>query len=198
MTEMPHTPDEDDDNGRYLTGQLLVAMPSMTDPRFARSVIFMCVHNANGAMGLVVNKLVDSISFPALLEQLNIEVGGLLQPRDVHYGGPVESGRGFVLHSMDYHQEGTVAVDDDFALTATVDILRAIAGGTGPRHAMLALGYAGWGAGQLDGELQANAWLNVPADESLVFDPEPDTKWERAMAKIGVNPMLLSGDAGRA
>ncbi|MDJ0895803.1 MAG: YqgE/AlgH family protein [Alphaproteobacteria bacterium] len=187
-----------DGDGAYFTGQLLVAMPAMTDPRFAKTVIYMCVHNPNGAMGLVINKHVESIGFPQLLEQLNIEVSGLLGDHHVFYGGPVESGRGFVLHSTDYVQDGTVQVDDGFALTATIDVLKAIACNEGPREAILALGYAGWGAGQLDGEVQANAWLNVPADEALVFDQEIDTKWERAMAKIGVDPVLLSGDAGRA
>jgi putative transcriptional regulator len=196
MDDHERTDEHEQDEG-YLTGQLLVAMPNMSDPRFSRSVIYMCVHNENGAMGLVVNRTVESLTFPELLQQLEIDAPQPVR-HPVHFGGPVESGRGFVLHSGDYVQEGTIMVDDDIALTATIDILRAIANGEGPRHSILALGYAGWGPGQLDGELQANAWLHVPADEVLLFDPDNDNKWQRAMAKIGVDPSILSGDAGHA
>ena len=182
----------------FLVGHLLVAMPQMQDPRFERSVIYLCAHNTEGAMGLVVNKLFSSLSFPDLLQQLDIPTGPRIQQIRVHFGGPVESGRGFVLHSDDYHKDGTLLVNAGFALTATVDILKAIAQGEGPRHSLLALGYAGWGPGQLESEITANGWLNVPADPGLVFDGGIDDKWVRAMAKLGIDPSLLSGDAGHA
>jgi putative transcriptional regulator len=184
-----------------MAGQLLIAMPQMRDPRFQRSVIYMCVHNSECAMGLVVNRLVSSLTFPDLLQQLNIDSENLKQTIRVHFGGPVESGRGFVLHSGDFQETGTTPVPGGLALTATIDILKSIAAGGGPRRSLLALGYAGWEAGQLDGELQANAWLSAPADEDIVFDSNLDTKWERAMAKIGIAPqqvMGLSGEAGHA
>lgn len=187
-----------DPSSGYLTGNLLIAMPQMRDPRFQRTVIYMCVHNPKGAMGLVVNRLVDSISFPDLLQQLNIDTDNLKQTIRVHFGGPVESGRGFVLHSDDFKDSGTTVVPGGLALTATIDILKAIAGGGGPRRCLLALGYAGWGAGQLDGELQANAWLSAPADEDIVFDGELESKWERALAKIGIAPRMLTGLSGEA
>jgi putative transcriptional regulator len=182
-----------------LTGQLLVAMPQMTDPRFARSVVYVCAHSeGEGAMGLVINKLVASLTMGELLTHLHLEpsaVGGL---HPVHFGGPVEPGRGFVLHSADYHEEATMAVGDEFAVTATLDILRAIGKGEGPRRSLLALGYAGWAPGQLDAEIQANGWLLVPADLDLVFGGENDAKWQRAIAKIGIDLSLLSSEAGHA
>lgn len=184
--------------GSYLTGQLIVAMPSMQDPRFARTVIYLCAHNEDAAMGLVVNRLIGSITFPDLLEQLEIEHSQADENIRVHFGGPVESGRGFVLHSTDYEQEGTLKVGPDIALTATVDILRDMAQGQGPRRHMLALGYAGWGRGQLDAEIQSNSWLNVEPDEGLVFDMDLEGKWERAIAKLGIDFSMLSGDAGHA
>jgi putative transcriptional regulator len=182
----------------YLTGQLLIAMPGMRDSRFARTVIYLCAHNADGAMGLVVNRLVGAITFPDLLTQLGIESRPVTEEIRVHFGGPVESGRGFVLHSGDYTQEGTLRVNPEVGLTATIDILRDIADGAGPRLQLLALGYAGWGPGQLDSEIQANGWLHVAADEKLVFDADLDSKWERAIAKLGIDPSMLSGDAGHA
>jgi putative transcriptional regulator len=186
------------ENEKYLVGQLLVAMPGMQDPRFAKSVIYMCAHNAEGAMGLVVNRTFESLTFPDLLEQLEIETTPRTERISVHFGGPVETGRGFVLHSPEYLQDGSLVVDAGFALTATVDILKDIAKGAGPRRCLLALGYAGWGPGQLDSEIRANGWLNVAADDDLVFDDTLDTKWERAMAKIGIDPSMLSGFAGHA
>jgi putative transcriptional regulator len=182
----------------FLVGQLLVAMPQMEDQRFSRSVIYVCAHSAEGAMGLVVNKVLESLSFPDLLEQLEIPTGPRMQQIRVHFGGPVESGRGFVLHSDDYRHDGTLMVRGGFALTATVDILKALAEGAGPRQSLLALGYAGWGPGQLESEMTANGWLTVPADPALVFDPPIDEKWTRAMGKLGINPSLLSGEAGHA
>ena len=181
-----------------LSGQLLVAMPQMLDPRFARSVVYLCAHSPDGAMGLVVNRLIDSLSFESLLAQLGVEAKGVPADIPVHFGGPVESSRGFVLHTSDYHQDSTLVIDDEIALTATVDVLRAIASGTGPRRCVLALGYAGWAPGQLDAEIQANGWLLVPPDLDLVFGLKNDTKWERAIAKIGIDLTLLSSEAGHA
>ncbi len=185
-------------SANYLTGQLLIAMPAMGDPRFSKSVIYMCVHNEEGAMGLIVNKLADELSFAELLTQLDIESLGVAPQLPIHFGGPVETGRGFVLHSAEYNQEGTIEVAEGMALTATIDILQDIAQNRGPEKFLLALGYAGWGAGQLDGEIQQNAWLHVPADPDLTFGADNDAKWEHAIAKIGVDLSLLSGEAGHA
>ena len=182
----------------YLPGQLLIAIPSMTDPRFEKSVIYMCAHNADGAMGLVINRAIDSLTFPELLEQLEIDSGSGGDQIRVLFGGPVEQARGFVLHSPDYIQDASLVVDDNVVLTATIDILRAIADGTGPNNCLLALGYAGWGAGQLDSEIKSNGWLSVDADEELVFGCNLDEKWERAMTKIGIDPRMLSDAAGHA
>ena len=182
----------------YLVGQLLVAMPGMQDPRFAKSVIYMCAHNAEGAMGLVVNRTFEALTFPDLLEQMDIDTTPLTNRISVHFGGPVETGRGFVLHSPDYVQDGSLVVNPGFALTATIDILKDIASGAGPHRCMLALGYAGWGPGQLDSEIKANGWLSVAADDDLVFDDTVETKWDRAMAKLGIDPRMLSDTAGHA
>jgi putative transcriptional regulator len=181
-----------------LAGQLLVAMPHMEDHRFVRSVIYLCAHNSEGAMGLVLNKLVGTLTLPELLDSLGIPAAGLGSIPRVHFGGPVESGRGFVLHSADYSEEGSLAVGDNLALTATLDILRAIGRGEGPRRSILALGYAGWGPGQLDGELQNNGWLHAPADEDILFDADLDSKWQRALAKLGVDLSMLSSEPGHA
>lgn len=184
---------------KSLTGQLLVAMPQMTDPRFARSVVYICAHNGEeGAMGLVVNKLLDSLTMDELLTHLKLETPRLDPARPVHFGGPVEPGRGFVLHSPDYRENATLVVGDEFAVTATLDILRAIGRGEGPRRNLLALGYAGWAPGQLDAEMQANGWLSVAADSDLVFDTDFDGKWQRALGKLGVDLTMLSTDAGHA
>ena len=190
-------PNESDSSG-YLAGQMLVAMPQMQDPRFERAVVYMCAHTADGAMGLVVNKLVDALSFPDLLEQLEIDAPQAQNRIQVHFGGPVESGRGFVLHSADYVRDATLVIDDAVALTATVDIVRAIVKGDGPSRSLLALGYAGWGPGQLDREIQANGWLSVPAERDLIFGEEQSRKWELAMATIGIDFSKLSGEAGHA
>ena len=187
-----------DEPPQYLAGQLIIAMPGMRDPRFEKSVIYMCAHNEDGAMGLVVNRALESLTFPDMLEQLGIDSEGAGAKINVHFGGPVESGRGFVLHSRDYLQEATMVVDHDVALTATIDILKAIAGGEGPRRSLLALGYAGWGPGQLDTEIKSNGWLHVAADSDLVFGPDQDAKWQRAMDKIGIDPRMLSEHAGHA
>ena len=182
----------------FMTGELLVAMPQMRDARFTRSVIYICAHTGDGAMGLVVNRLVGSLTFPDLLQQLNIDAHGKGEHIRIRSGGPVETGRGFVLHSTDYVDDATLKVGDTVRLTATIDILKDIASGSGPRRSILALGYAGWGPGQLDQELQANAWLTVPADEELIFDDALNDKWERSLSKIGVDFTFLTGDAGHA
>lgn len=183
----------------YLERQLLIAMPSMADPRFARTVIYMCSHNAEGAMGLVINKPYPGLTFPNLLTQLGIEPTA---DNDivVRLGGPVETGRGFVLHSTDYMRQGSVKIDESIGigLTATLDVLRAIATGTGPQHSLFALGYAGWGAGQLDAEIQDNAWLAVPPDFELIFESDLDSLWDRAVRKIGIDVAKLSSTAGHA
>ena len=189
---------QDAEDGGYLTGQLLVAMPTMADPRFERSVIYLCAHSSEGAMGLVVNKLAGSLTFPDLLEQLGIDGPDAREDIRVHFGGPVETGRGFVLHSAEYLQDSSLQVNDAFALTATVDILRDLAYGSGPRQALLALGYAGGGPGQRDQEIQKNGWLHVEADELLVFDGGLEDKWDRAIRKLGFDAAMLSGDAGHA
>jgi putative transcriptional regulator len=189
---------KDETEEGYLGGQLLIAMPSMQDPRFERTVVYVCAHNPEGAMGLVINRLVDSLKFPDLLEQLGIDTVGVRDEIRIHLGGPVETGRGFVLHSSEYMQENSLDVDGRMALTATIDILRDIAEGHGPRRSLLALGYAGWGPGQLDREIQANGWLTVEPDEALIFDDDVESKWERAIAKIGFDVSKLSGFSGHA
>jgi putative transcriptional regulator len=182
-----------------LTGQLLVAMPQMQDPRFARSVVYICAHNEDaGAMGLVINKPLGSLTMGELFAQLDISSGVPARSRPVHFGGPVEGGRGLVLHTTDYNEEATLVVDDNIALTGTLDILRAIGEGRGPRQSLFALGYAGWAPGQLDAEIQANGWLSVAADHGIIFDADHDRKWNRALAKIGVDLTMLSSDAGHA
>jgi putative transcriptional regulator len=182
-----------------LAGQLLVAMPQMGDPRFARSVIYLCTHSSDaGAMGLVVNKVLGSLTVAELFAQLDIDTGEFAKSQPVHFGGPVEPGRGFVLHTADYREEATLPVAGNIAITATLDIMRAIGTGRGPRQSLFALGYAGWAPGQLDAEIQANGWLSVAADEEIVFASNHDGKWRRALAKIGVDLSTLSSDAGHA
>ena len=191
---------------RYLDGQLLIAMPVMGDPRFERSVIYLCAHSAEGAMGIIVNRPAGSIDFPGLLVQLDIIKEGdqIKLPENaetlkVLKGGPVETGRGFVLHSSDFFiQDATLRIDHDICLTATVDILKAIAKGSGPKHAILALGYAGWAAGQLESEIQDNGWLHCDADPDLVFGSDIEEKYLRALRKIGIDPGMLSNEAGHA
>jgi putative transcriptional regulator len=190
----------------YLDGQLLIAMPIMSDKRFARSVIYLCAHSAEGAMGLIINQRAPHISFPELLGQLSIgtsngddSMQSELIDMQVHVGGPVETARGFVLHSADYFvDDSTLPIDDGVCLTATIDILKAIAGGKGPDRAILALGYAGWRAGQLESEIAANGWLHCPADLDLLFDTDLEQKYERAMSKIGIDPSHLVSEAGHA
>ena len=190
----------------YLDGQLLIAMPVMEDERFARSVIYVCAHSADGAMGIIVNRPAGSIDFPQLLRQLDIvddaapiELSDDGETVKILRGGPVETSRGFVLHSSDYSiQDATLPIDGGICLTATLDILKAIAQGTGPRQAILALGYAGRAPGQLESEIQHNGWLHCPADPDLIFGRDMDDKYERALHKIGIDLAMLSNSAGHA
>jgi len=190
----------------YLDGKILIAMPTIGDDRFNRTVIYICAHSADGAMGIVINKAAESLTFSDILESLNItseanriSIPDEIRSRPVQFGGPVESGRGFVLHTSDYFSKDcTLAVGGDIGLTATLDVLRDIANGHGPRRAFLALGYAGWGAGQLEREIHENGWLHCDSDEDLLFAPDLARKYDRAMSKIGVNPALLSPDLGHA
>jgi putative transcriptional regulator len=200
-------PRKGDNKAGYLDGQFLVAMPAMSDKRFARSVIYMCAHSGQGAMGLIINQRAPHISFSELLGQLSIAggetedeaLGPALHDMDVHVGGPVETGRGFVLHTSDYFAaDSTLPIDAGVSLTATIDILKAIAVGKGPNRAILALGYAGWRPGQLESEIAANGWLHCPPDLDLLFDRDLDQKYERAMSKIGIDPSHLVSEAGHA
>ncbi|RAI45535.1 YqgE/AlgH family protein [Rhodoplanes roseus] len=190
----------------YLDGQMLIAMPSMRDERFARSLIYVCAHSSEGAMGIIVNQPAPNINFADLLVQLEVIPASdliILPPRagsvKVLRGGPVETGRGFVLHSADFFIENsTLPIDDGICLTATLDILKAIARGDGPDSAVLALGYAGWAPGQLETEIQANGWLHCTADPDLIFGADTDRKYERALEKIGIHPGMLSSESGHA
>jgi putative transcriptional regulator len=181
-----------------LAGNLLIAMPQMEDPRFAGAVIYLCAHNEAGAMGLVVNKALDGINLSQVLEQLNIEGKAADEERPVLFGGPVETTRGFVLHSTDFLREASLVVGEDIAVTSTLEILQAIADGTGPAQSLFALGYAGWGPGQLDQEIQANGWLHAPAAPEIVFARDLTQCWNAAIATLGFSPSMLSGSAGHA
>ncbi|MEM8555508.1 MAG: YqgE/AlgH family protein [Pseudomonadota bacterium] len=182
-----------------LSGKLLIAMPSMGDPRFEKAVIFMCAHSEDGAMGLIVNKPAQDVSFGDLLERLEITPGVSSKSPAIYVGGPVEHGRGFVLHTSDYNTESaTLQVDERFGMTATVDVLEDIARGVGPNAALLALGYSGWGPGQLEGEIVDNGWLVGEADLSLIFDAADRDKWKVALGALGIDPLTLSSAAGRA
>jgi len=190
----------------YLDGQMLIAMPAMSDERFARAVIYVCAHSSEGAMGIVVNQAAQNIKFPDLLVQLEvipeserIQLPTRAEDVQVLKGGPVETGRGFVLHSADFFIENsTLPIDDGICLTATLDILKAIARGDGPASAVLALGYAGWAPGQLEQEIQQNGWLHCAADPDLIFGSDIEHKYERALRKIGIDLSHLSSEAGHA
>jgi len=195
-----------ENSDQYLDGQMLIAMPTMEDPRFSRSVIYLCAHSSDGAMGIIINQHAPNINFAELLDQLNIssddnaiQIPPSLHKMPIHVGGPVETGRGFVLHSTDYYAEdSTLPIDEGVSLTATVDILRAMASGDGPNKALLALGYAGWEPGQLENEFQFNGWLHCPADPDILFDGDIENKYRRALEKIGIDPARLVNDAGHA
>jgi len=187
------------ENQMNLTGKLLIAMPGMEDPRFDASVILICAHSSDGAMGLIVNKPATDLSFASLLEQLGIPLLPEGRGISVHFGGPVERGRGFVLHSPEYHaKDGTMTIANSYGMTATQDVLRALGRGEGPQTALLALGYAGWGPGQLETEILRNGWLTSDAPADLVFATDAGAKWAAALRHLGVEPMALSSTAGRA
>lgn len=183
---------------KFLTGQLLVAMPVMDDERFIQSVIFLCAHSGEGAMGLVLNRPLARPRFNDLVQKFKISDAVPARDIKICSGGPIDHGRGFVLHTSDWQTDDTLEVDDDRALTASLDVLKAVAEGGGPRECVLALGYAGWEAGQLDHEIQQNVWLTVPADNDILFDTLYDTKWRRALGKLGIDPASLSTAAGHA
>ena len=183
----------------FLQGKLLIAMPGMPDPRFERSVIFMCAHSADGAMGIIVNKPIENLAFRDLMHTLDIRVTSNMPGGPVLYGGPMSTKRGYVLHSAEYAAgESTLPVTDDVALTGTVDILRAIAEGRGPAQSLFALGYASWGPGQVEDEIQSNGWLHCDVDRAIIFDVDLEQRWMRAFQKLGIDITSLSSDAGRA
>jgi putative transcriptional regulator len=183
----------------FLSGQLLIAMPGISDPRFERTLILLCAHDAQHAMGVALNRPVEGLTIPDVLERLEIKSTIRLPPDLVLVGGPVERERGFVLHTDDYQGEFSLEVGGGVGLTATREVLEAMASHNGhPRRSLLALGYAGWGAGQLEREIRENVWLTCEADEALIFDADHETKWARAIAKLGIDPKFLSAEAGRA
>lgn len=195
-----------DETRGFLDGKLLIAMPNMPDQRFSRTVIYICAHSSEGAMGVIVNRRSKSLGFADLLTQLKVvdDEQSIRLPTSsgdipVLNGGPVDKSRGFVVHSNDFFIENSsLPIDDGIAMTITMDILKAIAEGKGPERAIVALGYAGWGAGQLEQEIKDNGWLHCPCDPNLIFDSNHDTKYERAMRSLGIDPSMLSGDVGRA
>lgn len=189
-------------NSNYLTGRILLAMPGLDDPRFHRAVIFLCAHDEKGAMGLIVNHTLPGLELQELMAQLDIVPAQETINNGAHMpvlsGGPVEAARGFVLHTTDFKQSDTIEIDERFSITGTVDALKAIAQGNGPHKMLFVLGYAGWDPGQLDQELQQNAWLVADADPDLIFRPSAEQKWEDAVRKLGIDPAMLSGSAGHA
>jgi putative transcriptional regulator len=182
-----------------LAGSLLISMPQMPDPRFHRAVIFMISHDSEGAMGIVINHQVLNMTLGSMLKQFDIEMSPLApQNLPVFSGGPVEMGRGFLLHTTAFQTEDTLIIDDMFGISGTLDALKDVADGKGPQDLIFALGYAGWGPNQLEEELKENAWLTLKADYDLVFASHADNKWERALWRLGINPSMLSLEAGRA
>jgi putative transcriptional regulator len=189
----------DTEKANFLQGKLLIAMPGMGDPRFEKSVIFMCSHSEEGAMGIIVNKPIEQLRFREMVERLDLNLNDKTPDMPVLFGGPVENSRGFVLHSPDYKAEdATVSVLMDVSLTGTMDILRELAGGVGPAKALFALGYAGWGPGQIESEIRLNGWVHCDADGTIVFDTNLDGKWRNALLRLGIDITLLSSQAGRA
>ena len=182
---------------RYFTGQFLLAMPGMSDPRFDHAVIAMCAHDSQGAMGIGIGEQIDDLGLHEILDQFDISAG-VAPNAPVHLGGPVEPGRGFVLHSNDWGGQDTINVAGRWSLSGTIDILRAIAEGRGPSRWVVALGYAGWGAGQLDGEMTRHGWFNTPATPELIYDVATRDRWSRGFASAGIDPRLLANSAGTA
>ena len=184
----------------FLSGKLIVAMPTMSDPRFKRSVICVCAHNEDGAIGIIINKIIESLSFSKIIRQLKLKKNKAKKcyTEKIYFGGPVETERGFILHSADYSSENSTSINTEISMTASTEILQALIDGNGPNKSIVALGYAGWGPGQLDTEIRSNAWLSVQSDPELIFSDKTADKWDMALEKIGVNPALLSTEAGRA
>lgn len=182
---------------RYLTGQFLLAMPGMSDPRFDHAVIAMCAHDSQGAMGIGIGEQIDDLGLHEILDQFGIDAG-VAPNAPVYLGGPVEPGRGFVLHSDDWGGQDTIDVAGRWSLSGTIDILRAIAEGRGPSRWVVALGYAGWGAGQLDGEMTRHGWFNTPGTPELIYDVATGDRWSRGFASAGIDPRLLASSAGTA
>jgi putative transcriptional regulator len=186
-------------NNGFLLGKLLIALPGMPDKRFEKSVIFMCSHSDQGAMGIIVNKPFEGLSFRELVERLDVRVTANTPDPPILFGGPVGTGQGFVLHSSEFKNgDATMPVTSEISLTATVDILRAIAEGQGPEKSLFALGYAGWGPGQIEGELSSNGWIHCDAQKAILFDFKCDDKWRAALATLGADISGLSAEAGRA
>jgi putative transcriptional regulator len=192
-------PQREDGGEGFLEGKLLIALPGMPDPRFEKSVIFICAHSDEGAMGLIINKPVEGLSFREMMERLKINVSETTPDTPILFGGPVQTGRGFVLHSGEFEsQDSTMPVTEEISLTATLDILRAIANGKGPEKSLFALGYAGWDSGQIEDEIRANGWIHCDADNTIIFDDALDNKWSRALKKLGIDMSGLSAHTGRA
>ncbi|MBM3927649.1 MAG: YqgE/AlgH family protein [Sphingomonadales bacterium] len=181
----------------FLSGQFLLAMPGIGDPRFDRAVIAMCSHDETGALGIGIGTVIDGLSFHDMLTQLDIAPGDVPDV-PVHLGGPCETRRGFVLHSRDWGGADTIDVAGRWSMSGTIDVLRAIAGGTGPRHWLPALGYAGWDAGQLDGEMQRHGWFNVAGDDALLFDTPAEERWTAGFEGVGIDPRMLAATTGTA
>ncbi|HTG38825.1 YqgE/AlgH family protein [Sphingomonas sp.] len=189
--------DADVSTGPFLTGQFLLAMPGIGDDRFDRAVIAMCAHDADGALGIGIGATIEGLTLHDVLDQLDIPTDGVVAA-PVHFGGPVEPRRGFVVHSTEWSGQDTVDVAGRWALSGTVDVLRAIAEGTGPRRWLIALGYAGWGEGQLDAEMTRHGWLNVAGDEALLYETDVDDRWPSGFRGAGIDPALLANSAGQA
>lgn len=198
LSDTSEAPRSEPGGPEFLTGRLLIAMPGIGDPRFERAVILVCAHAEDHAMGIRLDQPVPGLTMAELLRKLDV-TGELKEPqRLILAGGPVQTERGFVLHTDEERFEDSTPVGDGLLLTASREVLHALAGPTAPRRALLALGYAGWGAGQLEAELRDNVWLAGEADEAILFDEDHDTKWERALARMGVRAEMLSAQAGRA
>jgi putative transcriptional regulator len=192
-------PQREDAGESFLEGKLLIALPGMPDPRFEKSVIFICAHSGEGAMGLIINKPVEGLSFREMMERLKINVTPDTPDTPILFGGPVQTGRGFVLHSGEFEsKDSTMPVTEEISLTATLDILRAISNGKGPERSLFALGYAGWDSGQIEDEIRANGWVHCDADNTIIFDEALDGKWSRALKKLGIDMSGLSAHTGRA
>jgi putative transcriptional regulator len=196
MDESKNKPTMLNNRPTYLGGKCLIASPNMMDARFEKAVIFICAHSAEGALGFVINKDIPKVDFNLLLEQLELPKSEKKYP--IRFGGPVETGRGFIIHSTDYTKSGTLIINHQFAMTATLEIMKDIAQGNGPEFSAICLGYTGWSAEQLEGEIKGDSWLICPADSELVFGSDFDGKWEYALKKIGVDKVNLSIQAGNA